>query len=50
MNRAAPKDLFTCQASWQGSQEDSCNASLLTKLVHLPGKPAGVGCLTQLPV
>ena len=37
------KDLFTCQASWQGSDKKTENAPSLIKLVHQPDKSAGVG-------
>ena len=36
------KDSFTCQTSWQGSRMNAGDASSLIRLVHLPGKLAGV--------
>ena len=41
-------DLFTCQASWRGSSACFSAVTSLAKLVHLPGKLAGVGCAIPL--
>jgi len=46
--RTVAKDLFTCRTSRQGSRNDSENVPSLTRLIHLPGKLAGVGCFISL--
>ena len=39
----APKDSFTCRGKPAGFPKDHEKFSSLTKLIHLPGKLAGVG-------